>query len=174
MTRKPIRFIDLPAQQERIKDKVDAAIQRVLAHGAYILGPEVGQFEAALSAFCGAKHSIGCSNGTDALTLCLMAKGLKPGQAVFCPSFTFAATAEVVAMLGATPYFVDIFEDTFNLDPASLKLAIAQAKKDGLSQAGVIAVDLFGQPADYEAIEPIVANEDMWLLCDAAQGFGAT
>jgi dTDP-4-amino-4,6-dideoxygalactose transaminase len=174
MTRKPIRFIDLPAQQERIKDKVDAAIQRVLAHGAYILGPEVGQFEAALSAFCGAKHSIGCSNGTDALTLCLMAKGLKPGQAVFCPSFTFAATAEVVAMLGATPYFVDIFEDTFNLDPASLKLAIAQAKKDGLSLAGVIAVDLFGQPADYEAIEPIVAGEGMWLLCDAAQGFGAT
>ena len=174
MTRKPIRFIDLPAQQERIKDKVDAAIQRVLAHGAYILGPEVGQFEAALSAFCGANHSIGCSNGTDALTLCLMAKGLKPGQAVFCPSFTFAVTAEVVAMLGATPYFVDIFEDTFNLDPASLKLAIAHARKDGLSLAGVIAVDLFGQPADYEAIEPIVADEGMWLLCDAAQGFGAT
>ncbi|MDQ6432570.1 DegT/DnrJ/EryC1/StrS family aminotransferase [Mesorhizobium sp. LHD-90] len=174
MTRKPIRFIDLPAQQERIKVKVDAAIQRVLAHGAYILGPEVGEFEAALSDFCGVKHSIGCSNGTDALTLCLMAKGLKAGQAVFCPSFTFAATAEVVAMLGAVPYFVDILEDTFNLDPASLKLAISQAKRDGLPLAGVIAVDLFGQPADYGAIEPIAAEAGMWLLCDAAQGFGGT
>ncbi|PSJ55735.1 DegT/DnrJ/EryC1/StrS family aminotransferase [Kumtagia ephedrae] len=174
MTRKPLRFIDLVAQQEKIKTKVDAAIQRVLAHGAYILGPEVGEFEAALSAFCGAKHSIGCSNGTDALTLCLMAKGIKPGQAVFCPSFTFAATAEVVAMLGATPFFVDIHEDTFNLDPASLKTAIAQAKKDGLSLAGVISVDLFGQPADYAEIEPIVANEGMWLISDAAQGFGGT
>jgi len=169
-----IRFINLAAQQERIKAKIDAAIQRVLAHGAYILGPEVGQFEKALSEFCGAKHSIGCSNGTDALTLCLMAKGLKPGQAVFCPSFTFAATAEVVALLGAVPYFVDIFEDTFNLDPASLKLAIKQARKDGLSLAGVITVDLFGQPADYSAIEPVIAEAGMWLICDAAQGFGAT
>ncbi|MEQ1953779.1 DegT/DnrJ/EryC1/StrS family aminotransferase [Mesorhizobium sp. CN2-181] len=174
MTRKPIRFIDLPAQQARIKDKVDAAIQRVLSHGAYILGPEVAEFEKALSAFCGVKHSIGCSNGTDALTLCLMAKGLNAGQAVFCPSFTFAATAEVVAMLGAVPYFIDILEDTFNLDPASLKLAIKQARRDGLPLAGVIAVDLFGQPADYEAIEPIVAEAGMWLLCDAAQGFGGT
>jgi dTDP-4-amino-4,6-dideoxygalactose transaminase len=169
-----IRFIDLAAQQERIKSKIDTAIQRVLAHGAYIMGPEVGAFEAALSDFCGARHSIGCSNGTDALTLCLLAKGVKPGHAVFCPSFTFAATAEVVALLGATPYFVDIVEDTFNLDPASLKTAIAQAGKDGLALAGVITVDLFGQPADYAAIEPIVANEGMWLLCDAAQGFGGT
>jgi dTDP-4-amino-4,6-dideoxygalactose transaminase len=138
------------------------------------MGPEVAAFEAALNDFCGARHSIGCSNGTDALTLCLLAKGVKPGHAVFCPSFTFAATAEVVALLGATPYFVDIVEDTFNLDPASLKTAIAQARKDGLALAGVITVDLFGQPADYAAIEPIVANEGMWLLCDAAQGFGGT
>ncbi len=174
MTSRTIRFIDLPAQQERIKDKIDAAMQRVLAHGAYILGPEVAELEAKLAAFCGAKHAIGCSNGTDAITLCLLAKGLKPGQAVFCPSFTFAATAEVVALLGGVPYFVDILEDTFNLDPASLKVAIAQAKRDGLPLAGVIAVDLFGQPADYEAIEPIAAAEGMWLLCDAAQGFGAT
>lgn len=174
MTSRAIRFIDLPAQQAHIKDKIDAAMQRVLAHGAYILGPEVAELETKLAAFCGARHAIGCSNGTDAITLCLMAKGLKPGQAVFCPSFTFAATAEVVALLGGVPYFVDILEDTFNLDPASLKVAIAQAKRDGLPLAGVIAVDLFGQPADYAAIEPIVAAEGLWLLCDAAQGFGAT
>ncbi len=174
MRDKPIRFIDLAAQQERIKPKVDAAIQRVLAHGAYVMGPEVGVFEKGLSAFCGAKHSIGCSNGTDALTLCLMAKGVTVGHAVFCPSFTFAATAAVIARIGATPYFVDIFEDTFNIDPASLKLGISQAKKDGMTVSGVVAVDLFGQPADYEAIEPIVAAEGMWLICDAAQGFGAS
>ena len=174
MTDKPIRFIDLAAQQERIKPRIDAAITRVLAHGAYIMGPEVAQFEADLSAFCGAKHSIGCSNGTDAITLCLLAKGVKPGMAVFCPSFTFAATAEVVALIGATPYFVDIHEDTFNLDPASLKQAISEAKRAGLLLAGVIAVDLFGQPADYSAIEPIVAEAGMWLLCDTAQGFGGT
>jgi dTDP-4-amino-4,6-dideoxygalactose transaminase len=174
MTDKPIRFIDLTAQQERIKPRIDAAIAKVLAHGAYIMGPEVAQFESDLSAFCGAKHSIGCSNGTDAITLCLLAKGVKPGMAVFCPSFTFAATAEVVALIGATPYFVDIHEDTFNLEPASLKRAISEAKRAGLLLAGVIAVDLFGQPADYSAIEPIVAEAGMWLLCDTAQGFGGS
>jgi dTDP-4-amino-4,6-dideoxygalactose transaminase len=174
MTDKPIRFIDLAAQQEHIKAKIEAAIARVLAHGAYVMGPEVAQFEKVLSAFCGAKHAIGCANGTDALTLCLLAKGVKPGMAVFCPSFTFAATAGAVALRGATPYFVDIHEDSFNIDPASLKLAIAQANKDGLELAGVIAVDLFGQPADYSAIEPLVAEAGMWLLCDAAQGFGGT
>ncbi len=174
MRNKPIRFIDLAAQQERIKPRIDAAIARVLAHGAYIMGPEITHFESDLSAFCGAKHSIGCSNGTDAITLCLLAKGVKPGMAVFCPSFTFAATAEVVALIGATPYFVDIHEDTFNLDPDSLKRAISKAKRAGLSLAGVITVDLFGQPADYNAIESIVADAGMWLLCDAAQGFGGT
>jgi dTDP-4-amino-4,6-dideoxygalactose transaminase len=174
MTTKPIRFIDLATQQAQIKAKIEAAIARVLAHGAYVMGPEVAQFEKDLSAFCGAKHSIGCANGTDALTLCLLARGVRPGMAVFCPSFTFAATAGAIALRGATPYFVDIHEDTFNLDPASLKLAIAQARKDGLQLAGVIAVDLFGQPADYSAIEPIVAEAGMWLLCDAAQGFGGT
>ena len=126
------------------------------------------------SPYCGAKHAIGCSNGTDALKLCLLAKGVKAGDAVFCPSFTFAATAEVVALVGATPWFVDIHEDTFNMDPASLKTAIAEAKKSGLRLAGVIAVDLFGQPAGYRAIEPIAAEEGMWLMCDAAQSFGAS
>jgi dTDP-4-amino-4,6-dideoxygalactose transaminase len=173
MTRKPLRFIDLVAQQERIKDRVDAAIQRTLAHGAYILGPEVGEFEAALAKFCGAKHAIGCSNGTDALSLALMAKEVGPGHAVFCPSFTFAATAEVVALVGATPYFVDIHEDTFNLDPKSLERAIEEAKRAGLTPAGVISVDLFGQPADYTEIEPVVSEAGLWMICDAAQAFGA-
>jgi len=174
MTRKPLRFIDLAAQQERIKDRIDAAIQRVLAHGAYIMGPEVATFERDLEAFCGAKHAIGCSNGTDALMLCLMARGVKPGDAVFCPSFTFAATAEVIALVGGTAWFVDIHEDTFNMDPESLKRAIGEARKAGHRLAGVIPVDLFGQPADYQAIEPIVAEAGMWMLCDAAQGFGGT
>jgi dTDP-4-amino-4,6-dideoxygalactose transaminase len=174
MSRAPIPFIDLAAQQARLKTKIDAAIQRTLAHGAYVMGPEIGELEEQLSAFCGAKHSIGCSNGTDAIALCLMAKGVKPGDAVFCPSFTFAATAEVVAWLGATAYFVDIHEDTYNMDVASLQSAITKAKSDGMNLAGVIAVDLFGQPADYDRIEPVVAQEGMWLICDAAQGFGAT
>lgn len=174
MSDSAIQFIDLAAQQSRIRDRLEAAIRRTLDHGAYIMGPEVGEFEAALSRFCGAKHSIGCSNGTDAIALCLRAKGVGQGDAVFCPSFTFASTAEVVAWVGATAYFVDINEDTYNMDAASLKAAIAEAKAAGLRPAGVIAVDLFGQPADYDAIEPVVREEAMWLLCDAAQGFGAT
>jgi dTDP-4-amino-4,6-dideoxygalactose transaminase len=174
MRDKPIRFIDLAAQQEHIKPRIDAAIQRVLAHGAYILGPEVAQLEAALGAFCGARHTIGCASGTDALMLCLMARGVGPGDAVFCPSFTFAATAEVVALVGATPYFVDVLEDTFNMDPASLKGAIAEAGSSGLRPVGVITVDLFGQPADYRAIEPIAAEAGLWLMGDAAQSFGAS
>jgi len=174
MRDKPIRFIDLAAQQARIKPRLDAAIQRVLAHGAYIMGPEVAQLEAALSIFCGARHAIGCASGTDALMLCLMAKGVGPGDAVFCPSFTFAATAEVVALLGATPYFVDVLEDTFNMDPASLKRGLAEAGSSGLKPVGVIAVDLFGQPADYRAIEPIAAEAGLWLMGDAAQSFGAS
>lgn len=148
-------------------------MRRTLDHGAYILGPEVGELEARLAEFCGARHAIGCSNGTDAITLVLMAKNVGPGQAVFCPSFTFAATAEVVAFLGATPYFVDIEPDTYNMDPASLRAAIAEAKDAGLQPAGVISVDLFGLPADYDAIEPVVNDNGLWLLDDAAQGFGA-
>lgn len=169
----PIPFIDLAAQQARIRDRVEAAMRRTLDHGAYILGPEVGELEARLAEFCGARHAIGCSNGTDAITLVLMAKNVGPGQAVFCPSFTFAATAEVVAFLGATPYFVDIEPDTYNMDPASLRAAIAEAKDAGLQPAGVISVDLFGLPADYDAIEPVVNDNGLWLLDDAAQGFGA-
>lgn len=172
--KKPIPFIDLAAQQARIRDSVEAAMRRTLDHGAYIMGPEVGELETGLAAFCGARHAVACSNGTDALALVLMAKGVKPGDAVFCPSFTFAATAEVVAWLGATPYFVDIEADTYNMDPASLAAAIAEAREAGLTPAGVISVDLFGLPADYDRLEPIAAENGLWLLCDAAQGFGAT
>lgn len=174
MNSAPIKFIDLAAQQAQIREKVDAAISRVLDHGAYIMGPEVGLFEKQLSEYCGSKHAIGCSNGTDAIVLCLMAKGLQPGEAVFCPSFTFAATAEAVAAVGGTAFFVDIDLDTYNVDANSLKAAIREAKDKGLVPKGVITVDLFGQPADYDLLTPIIREEKMWLLCDAAQSFGAS
>jgi len=169
-----IAFIDLAAQRRRIGSRMDEAILRVVNHGGYIMGPEVKQFEADLSAFCGAKHVISCANGTDALALVLMAKRVKPGQAILCPSFTFAATAEVVAWLGAVPIFVDCLPETFNMDPASLEFGINTARQLGLKPVGVIPVDLFGQPADYDAIEAICAREDLWILCDAAQSFGAS
>jgi dTDP-4-amino-4,6-dideoxygalactose transaminase len=173
MTDQTIPFIDLAAQQAPIRARIDAAIGRVLDHGRYIMGPEISELEEKLAAFCGARHAIGCSNGTDSLALCLMAKEVRPGDAIFCPSFTFAATGEVVAWLGATPYFVDIHEDTFNMDPESLKRAIADARKASHRPVGIIPVDLFGQPADYDAIEPVAADEKLWMLCDTAQGFGA-
>lgn len=169
-----IAFIDLAAQRRRVGSRMDEAILRVVNHGGYIMGPEVKQFEADLSAFCGAKHVISCANGTDALALVLMAKSVKPGQAILCPSFTFAATAEVVAWLGAVPIFVDCLPETFNMDPASLEFGINTARQLGLKPVGVIPVDLFGQPADYDAIEAICAREDLWILCDAAQSFGAS
>jgi dTDP-4-amino-4,6-dideoxygalactose transaminase len=169
-----IAFIDLAAQRRRIGSRMDEAILRVVNHGGYIMGPEVKQFEADLSAFCGAKHVISCANGTDALALVLMAKSVKPGQAILCPSFTFAATAEVVAWLGAVPIFVDCLPETFNMDPASLEFGINTARQLGLKPVGVIPVDLFGQPADYDAIEAVCAREDLWILCDAAQSFGAS
>jgi dTDP-4-amino-4,6-dideoxygalactose transaminase len=169
-----IPFIDLAAQRRRLGKAVDDAVLRVVNHCGFILGPEVGTLEADLGAFCGARHVISCANGTDALGLILMAKGVKPGDAVLCPSFTFAATAEVVAWMGATPVFVDIDEHTFNLDPASLEDAIATARRLSLNPVGLISVDLFGLPADYGLIEPICAREGLWLLSDAAQSFGAT
>jgi dTDP-4-amino-4,6-dideoxygalactose transaminase len=172
MSHDPIPFIDLATQQARIRDRVEAAMGRVLDHGKYIMGPEIAELETGLAEFCGARHAIGCSNGTDALALCLMAKGVRPGDAIFCPSFTFAATGEVVAWLGATPYFVDIDEHTFNMDVESLKRAIGDAKAAGHRPVGVMPVDLFGLPADYDAIEPVAAQESLWLLCDTAQGFG--
>lgn len=170
----PIAFIDLAAQRKRLGSAVDEAVLRVINHGGYIMGPEVKTLEADLAAFTGAKHVVSCANGTDALGFVLMAKGVKPGDAVICPTFTFAATAEVVAWTGATPIFVDVREDTFNMDITSLEAGIKTAKALGLKPVGVIPVDLFGLPADYDAIEAVCQREDMWVLCDAAQSFGAT
>lgn len=169
-----MQFIDLAAQQARIKPLLDARIQAVLAHGNYIMGPEVRELEQGLAGFCGAKHALGCANGTDALQLALMALSVQPGDAVFCPTFTFASTAEVVPPFGATPVLVDVNTASFNMDVDSLKRAIIHAKSLGLRPAGVVPVDLFGLPADYDAIEAIAAEEGMWVIADSAQGFGAT
>lgn len=168
----PIEFVDLKKQRARIGDKIDAAIQKVLSHGQFILGPEVKQFEEAMKKFTGARHAIACSNGTDAIALCLMALKVRPGDAILCPSFTFAATAEVVAWLGATAIFCDIDADTFNISPASIKAGLETATQKGLKAVGVISVDLFGLPCDYDAIESICKDNGLWLIADSAQGFG--
>ena len=172
-SRPNIQFIDLAAQQARIKPKLDAAIARVLAHGGYIMGKEVGELEKQLSAFCGAEYTLSCSNGTDALTLVLMAKNVGPGDAVLCPSFTFAATAEVVALRGATPIFLDIESDSFNIDPAQIDAGVAEAKARGLNPVGIIPVYLFGLPPDYARIHPLAEKHGLWVMGDAAQGFGS-
>lgn len=168
-----IPFVDLATQQTRIRKDVDIAMARVLDHGRYIMGPEVGELEEALAKFCGAKHAIGCSSGTDALAMVLMAKKIKPGQVIFCPSFTFVATAEVVAWLGAKVCFVDVEPDTFNLDPNALQAAIAGTKANGEDLAGIISVDLFGLPAAHQELDKIAREHDLWILADAAQSFGA-
>jgi len=168
-------FIDLQAQRRRIADKIETAVGKVLAHGAYIMGPEVKTFESQLAAFGGAKHALANANGTDALALPLMAWGVGAGDAVFCPAFTFAATAEVVPWVNATPVFVDVLPDTYNMDPASLEAAIEGVKRDGkLNPKVVIAVDLFGQPADYPNISAIAKKHGLKLIADSAQGFGCT
>lgn len=168
-----MQFIDLAAQQTRIKTRIDARIQAVLAHGKYILGPEVFELESQLSTFCGAKHTITCANGTDALQLALMALEVRDGDAVFVPSFTFAATAEVVPATGATPVFVDIDPASYNMDADSLMRAVEHAKSLGLRPAVVIPVDLFGLPADYHVIQKIARQQGMKIIADSAQGFGA-
>ncbi|PWR25978.1 DegT/DnrJ/EryC1/StrS family aminotransferase [Zavarzinia aquatilis] len=173
MTTAPIPFIDLQSQRLAMGAAVDEAILKVVHSGAYIMGPEVTELEKQLGEFCGAKHVLSCANGTDALGLVLMAKGVGPGDAVFVPAFTFVATAEVVAWVGATPVFVDVLEDTFNMDPAHLAASIKWARNNGLRPVAVIPVDLFGQPADYQAILPIAEAEGLWLMSDAAQSFGA-
>src|ERR671928_505695 len=141
---RPIEFIDLGAQRRRIGARMDEAVLHVLHHGRYVLGPEVAELERQLAEFCGARHALSCANGTDALGLGLMLKGVKPGDAVLCPAFTFAATAEVVAWFGAIPVFVDVHEDTFNMDPASLEAGISTAERLGFEPVGIIPVDLFG------------------------------
>ena len=170
----PVPFIDVAAQRRRLGKSVDEAVARVLAHCQFINGPEVSQLEAALGAFCGAKHVVTCASGTDALLMVLMAKGVGRGDAVFCPSFTFCATGEAVALIGATPVFVDVDEATFNIDMASLKRGIATAKRMGLKPRGVIPVDLFGQSADHDAVFTVAQTEGLFVLDDAAQAFGAS
>jgi dTDP-4-amino-4,6-dideoxygalactose transaminase len=170
----PIPFIDIAAQRRRLGHSVDEAVARVLAHCQFINGPEVRELEAALAAFCGATHVVTCASGTDALLMVLMAKGVGRGDAVLCPSFTFCATGEVVALTGATPVFVDVDEATFNIDAASLKRGIATARKLGLKPRAVIPVDLFGQSADHDAIGAVAEAEGLFVLDDAAQAFGAS
>lgn len=170
----PVAFIDIGAQRRRLGTKIDEAVARVLTHCQFINGPEVTQLEADLAAFCGAKHVVACASGTDALLMVLMAQGIGPGDAVICPSFTFCATGEVVALTGATPVFVDVDETTFNMSIASLKKGIATGRKLGLKVKAVIPVDLFGQPADHDAVAEIAKGEGLFVLDDAAQAFGAT
>lgn len=163
-----IEFIDLKAQQARIKDKIDAGIARVLAHGKYILGPEVAELEEKLAAYTGAKYCISVANGTDALQIALMALGVGPGDEVITPGFTYIATAEAAAILGAKPVYVDIDPRTYNLDPALLKAAITPRTK------AIIPVSLYGQCADYDAINAIAAKDGITVIEDGAQSFGAT
>jgi dTDP-4-amino-4,6-dideoxygalactose transaminase len=168
----PLALIDVAAQRRRLGQRIDDAIARVLARCQFILGPEVAQFEAELAAFCGARYAVSVASGTDALMLVLMARAIGHGDAVFCPAFTFCATAEVVALLGATPVFVDVDPDSFTIDPGSLERAIATAKRLGLVPKAVLPVDLFGLPANYDAIGAVA--QDLFVFGDAAQSFGAT
>jgi len=185
-------FIDLKTQQARIKTQLDENIQKVLAHGNYIMGPEIKELEKKLATYVGVKHAIGCASGTDALLMALMAYGVGPGDAIFTTPFTFIATAEVISLLGATPVFVDIDPITFNIDPAKLAQAIIALNANDpsihplphhdvkpktsnvkLTPKGVIPVDLFGLPADYDAINAIAREHGLFVIEDAAQSFGA-
>ena len=170
-----MQFIDLGAQRERISSRLKAAIDAVVEEGRYILGPQVAEFEKKLAAYVGVEHVIACANGTDALLLPLYASGIGPGDAVFVPSFTFAATAEVVALAKAEPVFVDVDADTYNIDIESLEAAIAQVKKEGrLTPKAIIPVDLFGLAADYDAIMAIAKRESLLVIEDAAQSIGGS
>ena len=170
----PIPFIDVAAQRRRLGRAIDDAISRVLDHCGFILGPEVRAFESELAAFSGAKHAVTCASGTDALVLALRGMGIGPGDAVICPSFTFCATAEVAALVGATPVFVDVEAATFNVDVRGIPGAIAAAKAAGLKPKAIIPVDLFGLPADHAKVAAIAKAEGLLILDDAAQGFGAS
>ena len=169
-----IAFIDQKKQYTLLEHKIKQAMHAVLEHGQYILGPEVDALEHALAAYTGASDAIGVANGTDAITLCLMAQGVEAGDIVFVPEFTYCATAGVVARLGAIPYFVDIDPQTYTISPISLQCAIDQCIRSGRVFKGVITVDLFGITADYQALQPILDKYGLWLIQDAAQAFGAT
>jgi len=170
-----IKFIDLNSQQLRLKDEINSGIQSVLKHGQYILGPEVRKFEKNLAKFGKSKYALGCANGTDAIVLPLLAWGIGPGDAVFCPSFTYCATAEAIANTGATPVFIDVHRRTYNIDPESLERAINEVKKNRqLVPRAVIAVDLFGQSANYPILSAIAKSYNLKLIADSAQGFGTT
>ena len=186
-----MQFIDLPAQQNRIREKIDENIQTVLSHGKYIMGPEIGELETQLSQYAGCRHGVGCASGTDALLLALMAYEVGPGDAIFTSPFTFIATAEVIQLLGATPVFVDIDPATFNIDPAKLESALQTLRSNDssahplpkraagegqkrIAPKGVVPVDLFGLPADYDRILRIARSYGMFVIGDAAQSFGAT
>jgi len=170
----PIPFIDVAAQRRRLGTAIDDAVTRVLNHCQFILGPEVRTFESDLAAFCGARHVVTCASGTDALVLALRAMGVGAGDAVLCPSFTFCATAEVAALVGATPVFVDVDAKTFNIDANGIAGAVETARQAGLNPKAIIPVDLFGLPADHAAIRAAAAAANLLVLDDAAQSFGAT
>lgn len=170
----PVPFLDLKAQQKRLGSNLKTRMDQVLAHGQYILGPEVQELEANLAAFCGAAHCVSVSSGTDALQIALMAEGIGHGDAVFLPAFTYTATAEVPLLLGATPVFVDVDPRTFQLDPQNLQERISHVRQTGtLRPRAIIGVDLFGQPADWASLKSIAAQEGLFTLDDCAQSFGA-
>lgn len=169
-----LQFIDLETQYSILQEEMEQAVLRVLRGGKYIMGPEIAELETQLKQFAGVGHCISCASGTDALIISLMAKGVRSGDAVFTPPFTFMATAEAIATVGATPVFVDIDPITFNMDPAKLDEAIEEVRRDGaLTPRGIITVDLFGLPADHERINSSAAREELFVIEDAAQSFGA-
>ncbi len=167
-----MQFIDLKAQQKRIKSNIDKRVQSVLNHGKYIMGPEVFELEEKLAEYVGVKHCISCSSGTDALLIPLLAKNFGPGDAIITTPFTYIATAEVISLIGATPIFVDIYPETFNINPSGIIEAIEEAKTKGLKPRAIIPVDLFGLPARYRVIEKIALENNLFIIEDAAQGFG--
>ena len=170
-----MEFLDLKTQQKRIRKPLEKRINKILDHGAYIMGPEVFELEEKLADYCGVKHAISCSSGTDALLIPLMAWGIGPGDAVFTTPFTYVATAEVISILGATPVFVDVYESTFNIDCEKLEVEINKVINDGkLEPKAIIPVDLFGLPARYRLIDKIAKKYNLKVVEDAAQSFGGS
>ena len=167
-----MQFIDVKKQQDSIREKLDQRLSDVLSHGRYIMGPEVYELEEKLAEYVGVQHCISCSSGTDALLISLMAKGVGSGDAVFTTPFTYIATAEVISLVGATPVFVDIDPDTFNINPELISAAVQSARQKDLIPKAIIPVNLFGLPADYVQIKKLANENDLFVLEDAAQGFG--